>query len=255
MILTMTMSSLLAKHSSAQVKGIDEVFIQLPSGQRALGQALDEIEKNTAFNFFYTDRNLDKDQLVNISNKKATVAAHLEEMALSLGLEFRQVNNSISVKKTKDKGVVLAIPEKEVFKEITGVVTDEEGEPLPGASVLIEGQPNRGTVTDIDGTYSIDVVEGTTLIFSYIGFESYKVEVGTQSKIDVVLLVNAESLEEVVVVGFGEQKKISLTGAVSTVNVDDMKSNPTSSLSNALAGNVPGVMGMMQSGQPGKKYF
>ncbi|WP_229239618.1 SusC/RagA family TonB-linked outer membrane protein [Echinicola soli] len=250
--LTLTMSAVLAENSSAQVKGIDEVYIQLSSGQKALEQALDEIEKTTAFHFFYTDRNLDKTQLVNVSNKKATVAEHLKDMALSLNLEFRQVNNSISVKKIKDKGVVLPSPAIEIFKEVTGVVTDEEGEPLPGASVLIEGEPNRGTVTDIDGTYSIDVAEGTTLIFSYIGFESHKVEVGAQSKIDVVLLVNAESLEEVVVVGFGEQKKISLTGAVSTVNVDDMKSNPTSSLSNALAGNVPGVMGMMQSGQPGK---
>jgi len=250
--LTLTMSTVLAEDSSAQVKGIDEVFIKLSGGQKTLGKALDEIEEITAFHFFYTDRNLDKTQLVNISNKKVTVAEHLKEMALSLGLEFRQVNNSISVKKIKDKGVVLTSVPEEIFKEISGVVTDEEGEPLPGASVLIEGQANKGTVTDIEGNYSINVEEGTTLIFSYIGFDAKKVVVGNQSKIDVVLLVNAESLDEVVVVGFGEQKKISLTGAVSTVNTEDLKSNPTSSLSNALAGNVPGVLGMMQSGQPGK---
>ncbi|WP_460541181.1 SusC/RagA family TonB-linked outer membrane protein [Echinicola sediminis] len=250
--LTLTMSSVLAGDSFGQVKSIEEVFIQLSGDQKTLEQALDQIEKNTDFHFFYTDRNIDKSQLVRVSNQKATVAEHLKEMALRLGLEFRQVNNSISVKKIKDKGVVLPTPTPILFKEITGVVTDENGEPLPGASVLVEGEPNRGTVTDIEGNYSIDVAPGKTLMFSYIGFDSKKVEVGTQSKIDVVLEVNAESLEEVVVVGFGEQKKISLTGAVSTVNTEDLKSNPTSSLSNALAGNVPGVLGMMQSGQPGK---
>ncbi|WP_230981266.1 TonB-dependent receptor [Echinicola salinicaeni] len=250
--LTLTMSSVLAGSSSAQVKSIEEVFIELSSDQKTLEEVLDQIEENTSFHFFYTDRNVDRNQSVSISNTKASVAEHLKEMALNLGLEFRQVNNSISVKKIKEKGVVITSPPIEIFKEITGVVTDEEGEPLPGASVLIEGEANKGTVTDIEGNYSIDVEEGTTLIFSYIGFEAKKVVVGNQSKIDVVLAVNAESLEEVVVVGFGEQKKISLTGAVSTVNTEDLKSNPTSSLSNALAGNVPGVLGMMQSGQPGK---
>ncbi|WP_226332330.1 SusC/RagA family TonB-linked outer membrane protein [Echinicola marina] len=250
--LTLTMSSVLAGNSSAQVKSIEEVFIELSSDQKTLAEVLEQIEENTSFHFFYTDRNVDRNQLVSISNQKASVAEHLKEMAMNLGLEFRQVNNSISVKKIKDKGVVITTPSIEIFKEVTGVVTDEEGEPLPGASVLIEGQANKGTVTDIEGNYSIDVEEGTTLIFSYIGFEAKKVVVGNQSKIDVVLMVNAESLEEVVVVGFGEQKKISLTGAVSTVNTEDLKSNPTSSLSNALAGNVPGVLGMMQSGQPGK---
>ncbi|WP_225443944.1 SusC/RagA family TonB-linked outer membrane protein [Echinicola arenosa] len=250
--LTLTMSSVLAGSSSAQVKSVEDVFIQLPSGQKTLGEALHQIEENTAFHFFYTDRNIDKTQLVTISNQKLTVAQHLKEMALSLGLEFRQVNNSISVKKIKDKGSVVPELSTVIFKEVTGVVTDEEGVPLPGASVLVEGEPNRGTVTDIDGTYSIDVVEGNVLIFSYIGFNSKKIVIGNQSQINVVLEVNAESLEEVVVVGFGEQKKISLTGAVSTVDTEDLKSNPTSSLSNALAGNVPGVLGMMQSGQPGK---
>ncbi len=250
--LTLTMSSVLAGSSSAQVKSIEEVFIELSLDQRTLEQALDEIEEKTAFHFFYTDRNIDKTQLVRISNQKVTVAAHLQDMGAQLDLEFRQVNNNISVKKINRPEKTSAEPAVPLLEKITGVVTDEEGIPLPGASVLVDGEPNRGTVTDIDGTYSIDVEKGKTLIFSYIGFETKEVEVGTQSKIDVVLLVNANSLDEVVVVGFGEQKKISLTGAVSTVDVDDMKSNPTSSLSNALAGNVPGVMGMMQSGQPGK---
>ncbi|RAV30673.1 SusC/RagA family protein [Sinomicrobium soli] len=140
---------------------------------------------------------------------------------------------------------------EEQLKTVAGTITDSKGAPLPGVNVIVKGKP-RGTTTDFDGNYSIEVAEEDTLTFSYIGFIKQEIEVAGKSNISISLEEDAQELEEVVVVGFGEQKKISLTGAVSTVNVDDMKSNPTSSLSNALAGNVPGIMGMMQSGQPGK---
>lgn len=135
--------------------------------------------------------------------------------------------------------------------EITGKVTGPDGIPLPGVSVIIVGT-TTGDQTDFDGNYSINAKKGDVLKFSYVGMETVEITVGDKTTINIVLQEDAEALDEVVIVGFGAQKKISVTGAISTVDMEDLKTNPTSSLSNAFAGNVPGVMGMLQSGQPGK---
>jgi TonB-linked SusC/RagA family outer membrane protein len=137
--------------------------------------------------------------------------------------------------------------------EIKGnVLTAQDNLPLSGVSIAEKGT-NNGVVTDIDGNFSLRVTnEDAILVISYIGFATQEVPVEGETEFNIVLEEDLNSIDEVVIVGFGKQKKISLTGAISTIDVEDMKSNPTSSISNALAGNVAGVMGMMQSGQPGK---
>ena len=132
------------------------------------------------------------------------------------------------------------------------VSTAKDNTPLPGASILEKGTKN-GVTTNFDGDFTINVRnEDAILVISYVGYAKQEIPVNGKTELDIALEEDASSLDEVVVVGFGKQKKISLTGAISTVDVDDMKSNPTASISNALAGNVAGVMGMLQSGQPGK---
>lgn len=135
--------------------------------------------------------------------------------------------------------------------QITGYIRDGNGLSMPGVGVVIVGT-KKSTVSDLDGKYSISAKKGDVVRFSFIGMKSIDITVGDKTTIDVVLEEDISSLNEVVVVGFGKQSKVSVTGAVSTVDVDDMKNNPTSSVSNALVGNAAGVMGMMQSGQPGK---
>ncbi|TRX21662.1 SusC/RagA family TonB-linked outer membrane protein [Flavobacterium franklandianum] len=134
---------------------------------------------------------------------------------------------------------------------ITGSIRGVDGLPLPGVGIVIVGT-KKATVTDFDGKYLIDAKKGNVLRFSYIGMKMIDITVGDKTTIDVVLEADIATLDDVVIVGFGKQKKLALTGAVTTVDVDDLKSNPTSSLSNALAGNVAGVMSMANSGQPGK---
>ncbi|WP_186756819.1 SusC/RagA family TonB-linked outer membrane protein [Echinicola salinicaeni] len=132
---------------------------------------------------------------------------------------------------------------------ITGTVTDgESGEPLPGANILVKGQAS-GTVTDMDGKYSLSVAEDATLIFSFIGYTSQEVKVGSNSVIDVAL--SGSSLEEVVVVGYGTQKKKNLTGAVGTLSTEDIGSQSVTSAANALSGRVSGVQLIQGSAQPG----
>lgn len=149
-------------------------------------------------------------------------------------------------------GVTLRTLAQEIV-DVSGVVVDENKTPLIGVSVFVTDAPGLGTVTDNDGNYRIRVERYKKLTFSYIGYDKQEILIKDDFVIDVTLQESEMSvLDEVVVTGTGPQSRLTLTGAVSTVDVDDMKSNPTSSLSNALAGNVPGVLAMMQSGQPGK---
>lgn len=137
--------------------------------------------------------------------------------------------------------------------EVTGVVVDTQKEPLVGVSIFVTDAPGLGAVTNENGQYRINVERYKRLTFSHVGFESQEILIIDTLVVNVTMEEAETSiLEEVVVTGTGTQKRLTLTGAVTTVNVDDLKSNPTSSVSNALAGNVPGVMAMMQSGQPGR---
>lgn len=135
---------------------------------------------------------------------------------------------------------------------ISGTVTDEDGEPIPGATVSIPGT-TTGTATDLDGRYSITVPEGATLVYSFIGFASQTVEVGDQSIIDIVLTENISSLDEVVVVGYGTQKKADIIGAVSSVKVDEaITSRSLSNVSSALSGLMPGLAVSTNTGMAGR---
>lgn len=137
--------------------------------------------------------------------------------------------------------------------EVTGVVTDTNKEPLIGVNITVAEVAGLGTVTDIDGKFKIKVERYRKLIFSYLGFEKQEVLINEQRVLNIELSEAKESvLTEVVVTGTGVQTKQTLTGAISTVNVNELKANPTSSISNALAGNVPGIMAITTSGQPGK---
>jgi len=137
--------------------------------------------------------------------------------------------------------------------EVTGTVTEANGQPLTGVTVSVKDVPGLGIMTDFDGKYKIKLEKYKTLVFTYLGFDKQEVLITDQKTIDIVMKeADASVLNEVVVTGTGRQTKLSLTGAVTTVDVEDLKSNPSSNISNALAGNVPGIMAMGVSGQPGK---
>jgi TonB-linked SusC/RagA family outer membrane protein len=137
--------------------------------------------------------------------------------------------------------------------EITGVVTDTNKEPLVGVSIYVAEVPGLGTITDGDGNYKIKIPEYQRLTFSYIGYDKVEIQIKDQRVVNIVMKESENSvLDEVVVTGAGVQKKLTVTGAITTIDTKDLKSVPSSNLSNALAGNVPGIMAMTTSGQPGK---
>ncbi|TXF91170.1 TonB-dependent receptor [Neolewinella aurantiaca] len=138
------------------------------------------------------------------------------------------------------------------FRVITGTVTSaEDGETLIGVSVIVQGS-NSGTVTDLDGKYSLDVPDGATLIFSYTGMSSQTIPVGSQTVIDVQLMPDAELLDEIVVIGYGSQKKSHLTGAVSKVKNENLDQIAVSRVDDALIGQVSGVNIQSTSAEAGQ---
>ncbi len=137
--------------------------------------------------------------------------------------------------------------------EISGVVTDTYNEPIPGVNVYVADVPGLGTITDGNGNYKIKVAVYQKLTFSFIGFETTNVQITDQRVVNMVLEESEASiLDEVVVTGTGVQKKVTVTGAITTVDMSDLKVGSTSNITNALAGNVAGIMAMTTSGQPGK---
>ena len=137
--------------------------------------------------------------------------------------------------------------------KVSGTVTDEQNQPLIGVNVTIQGVTGFGTTTDVDGKYTIEMEPYNRLVFSYIGFIEQEILIKEQTKQNVVLKEDdATSLDEVIITGTGVQKKLTVTGAVTQISMDDIASTSTSNLTNMLAGNVPGVMAMQSSGQPGQ---
>ena len=134
--------------------------------------------------------------------------------------------------------------------QVKGVVTDEAGEPLPGVTVVIAGTSN-GTVTGFDGNYAIQVDGEATLIFSFVGMVTQEIEVNSRSMIDVTLKADAIGLEEVQVVGYGVQKKVTVTGSISNISNEELVKSPSANVTNALAGRITGIAAVQNTGQPG----
>lgn len=137
------------------------------------------------------------------------------------------------------------------IRTVTGTVTAADGEPLIGATVQVENAPERGTATDIDGKFSIEAASGETLLFSYTGYEAKSVVLGNEITLNMVMEQGAVLLDELVVVGYGTQKKSDLTGAVSSVSEEELRSSITTNIDQALQGRIAGVQVTQNSGQPG----
>lgn len=135
-------------------------------------------------------------------------------------------------------------------KTIKGIVVDATGEPLIGVNVSVKGT-TIGIITDIDGKYTLEVPTNATLVFSYIGYRTQEHSVGNQTTINITLQEDTQNIDEVVVVGYGVQKKETVTGSVSTLKGDDLVKSPVANLSNAIAGKMSGVVTYQRSGEPG----
>lgn len=147
-------------------------------------------------------------------------------------------------------GCALAEQASAQSRTVTGTVTDENGQGLPGVAVIVKGKTN-GTTSSVDGTYSITAEPDDELDFSFIGYVTRTVKVGAQSTIDISMKEDTILAEEVVVTAYAVQKKVNVTGSISQIDGSDLVATPVANITNALVGNSPGVSGLQDSGEPG----
>ncbi|HKO82447.1 MAG TPA: TonB-dependent receptor, partial [Chitinophagaceae bacterium] len=173
-----------------------------------------------------------------------------------INIEQRGSKLLLNEQKTADK-TVANISDAPVEKStgtkeriIKGQVMDTEGNPFVGATVIVKGKPGRATITDELGIFSINAELGDVLVVTMVGMQDEEITVKSNSVLKIALKIKSDKLNEVVVVGYGKQKKVTVTGAIASVNMEDMQT-PVRSLTNALAGKVAGVISMQTGGEPG----
>ena len=241
---------------SADLKGqeILDKKISLTAENKEIKTILSAIEKQAQVRFTYRARLIKANRKVSVNIDEVRLSKVLESI-FGADIVYEVVGKQIIL---KPKGIIPIEPDdSEIVARpvpvvpVHGKITDEDGQGLPGVNVLEKGTTN-GTTTDAAGEFNLNVTgENSVLVFSFIGYVTQEVQVGQQTNISVTLNPDLISLSEVVVVGYGEQKKATVTGAVTSVKADVITQAPVTNLSNALAGRLPGVIFVNRSGEPG----
>lgn len=211
-------------------------------------EVLDIIEQNSNYRFFYNDEFESIDKVVNLKVENENINQVLDRILATSDYTYSLFENNLIVISLKNN-----VREQSNLQQniVRGTVKDEEGNPIPGASVVLKGT-TQGTTTDINGNYIINVVDPqSVLVFSFIGYINQEITVGTKTQINVSLAEEVVGLEEVVVIGYGVQKKVNVIGSVSTVSNKEFSVAPVSTVSNAIVGRLPGAIIMQKSGEPG----
>lgn len=204
------------------------------------------IERQTSFTIVYRDVILSEKSNVAVSSSNQALRDVLAQVLGQHGLSYKVSNKTISIVKAESNGR----GSQQQTKMITGTVVDETGFPVIGANVVVKGTTN-GTITDMDGNFSINAAPGQPLTITYIGYLPIEVKASEAGPMDILLKEDALGLEEVVVVGYGTVKKRDLTGAVASVNAEKIAAMPSTTASEALQGRVPGVVVANSNWSPG----
>ena len=234
--------------STAKAQKLDEVSIDISVKNASLEEIIQTIEGQTPFNFVY-GRTVSKiKNRYNLSYQSVSLRSVLELLAKDAGLAFRRIDENISIdKRNKYNATVI----EEAVLEINGVVVDENGQPLPGASVVESGTTN-GTATDFDGNFSLDVDPDAILEISYIGYATKFVEVGTQTDFTIQLELASSSLQEVVLIGYGQQARAKVVGSVAEIKSEELENVTAATVDQQLAGKLSGVIINQSNAQPGQ---
>jgi TonB-linked SusC/RagA family outer membrane protein len=241
-------------------EGVLDKKITLAAKQQEVRAILNEITRLVEIKFVYSSQKIPSRKKVSILANNQTVKEVLDLLLEPLNvLYYVSGNQVVLIKKGEQDDVVLKvqslaesgkqITEGLFYKTITGKVTNEKGDPLEGVSVIVKGT-TKGAVTNSLGVFSIDAEEGQTLEFSMVGYHSYAMVVGTSGSVSVQIEPLVSNISEVVVVGYGTQKRTNVTGAVSSVGGKTLNEVPAVSVDQALQGRVPGVQ-VTNNGSPG----
>lgn len=212
-----------------------------------LGELIDKIESETEFYFFFSNDKIDKHIKVDVDMENSTIYDILNSVFNRTNITY-QVNNKAIILNLSN---VPAITQQEKIN-ITGIVLDERGDAIIGAAIIEKGISN-GAVTDINGKFSISVNPNATIVVSYIGYVNQEFLITSPKNLQIVLKEDSQTLDEVVVVGFGTQKKVNLTGSVAALKIDEQLTNRSiTNVSSALSGLLPGLSATQSTGMAGR---
>ena len=241
---------LTVKASDISLHEVNGIY-SLSADKATVKQVFDYIELNSKYVFVYDQqvKNILSEK-VTFETKGKTIEDILADVCSQVGLNYQINNRQVSITAGTRTASKQAQPKKNTPKSISGTVKDGNGEPLIGATVRVKGS-STGTVTDIDGNYTLNVPANAELEISYIGFIDQQIHVGNKTNYNIILKENANNLDEVVVIGYGAVKKKDLTGAVAAVKGEELVNKRTTMLSNALQGTLSGVTVSRSSSAPG----
>ena len=212
-------------------------------------EILKDIEEKSEFTFFFNDNHVNVNQKASINVKDATLEEALAQVLKNTGYSYQIIDRQVLIKAgTSTAAGVQGVQQDK--RTITGVVKDANGEPVIGANVVEKGTTN-GTITDVDGKFTLSVAPGATLAVSYIGYTTSEVKIDNRTSFDIVLREDSELLDEVVVIGYGTARKGDLTGPISSVKGSSLVERSTQQLSTAMQGQISGVEVTRSSGGPG----
>lgn len=220
--------------------------ITLNVQNRPIKEVLTLIERQSDYIFVYYDNILDIHRKVTLKVTNQPISAVLKQLFAGTDNTWKLSGRQIVI--GRSVAAAAATPRK--ITRITGVVRDQNNDPLIGVTIRIKARPNIGTATDINGKYLLDVYPDEVLEFSYVGYKSQDVSVAGQEIVDVVMLQNDAILDAVEVVGYGVQKKISVIGSQQTIATKELKV-PVANLTQGLAGRVSGLVSVQRTSEPG----
>ena len=246
LIILISTFQVLASGSYAQTKRLN-----LDMKNTTIKEVLSAIEDQSEFYFLYNSELIDVAKKVDVEIEGEKVDQILARLFNKEEVDFLIKDRYIVLTPVGGNAELFAVQQP----AITGTVTDESGDPLPGVTVIVKGT-TQGTVTNSDGEYTLrDIPEDATLQFSFVGMKTQEVVAGNQTIIDIQMMMDAIGLEEVVAVGYGTQKKMHLTGAIGTMKAEDLEKRTVTDVRHALQGNIPGLTIIDRGGPPGSEYL
>lgn len=235
------LSLLLSLSSAAFAWGnnfLQDVKLSIQKKNVSISKVLDDIEQKTGFSILVRDSDIDTSKKVSINQKDMELSRILEVLFAGMDVKCDVVNKTISiyrpVKSLQNNGNTQK-------RRISGVVVDSQGESIVGANIIEKGVGSNGTITDLEGRFSLDVAPDAILVVSYIGFDTREIQVKGKNTFNITLVDDTQALDEVVVIGYGTTNKQAITGAIVKADIDTYREVPTNNIMETIKGSVPGL--------------
>jgi TonB-linked SusC/RagA family outer membrane protein len=225
-----------------------EIKLTLKESNIELDKLLKQIESKTDFSFFYNNDQIDKSAKVSVDAREKAVSEILNMVFAGFDINYQIVGKTIILSKKESP----AVQQQQSKAGVSGVIVEPDGVPIPGASISEKGT-SKGVLSGTDGKFALNNLSAdAVLVVSYLGYNTQEITVGSQTYLTITLEERSLGLDEVVVVGYGTQRKVTLTGAVASIKSENIVTTKTTNIQNALSGKIAGVQNISVEGEPGQ---